>query len=741
MKALLKKLGAANPEADKKETTKSPGGSDDQSKIGEMKAIKINSELPTVSLDTDSGALRSDLLNLASQINSQTNLPISKILFDGGIYAYGVGKITTKNIREMETILNDFKLAGEISADEAAAIKEQIMSYYPKKDIVEELEDLSASFDKAYKDLINKLGADKKDASESGVSELIVAVVHLGTKAIELYSSQMECEMKILTVASNNQSILEFESVEDRYLTIPNFSETFLLIKAECSRTTPCIIGILRSDNPVIGQNALLDDVLCDIPRNVADHIVGLGCSSDRMFSHIIALCKPAAGSSDSKAKLTVCREQLMSMVEAMQFSDVEYRLDTIFEEFGVKGREYLSSLEKDDSSQARAMLRELGDDVSTAGLLLTMMDLKLDTKKPVRSMSAPAASEFITLVENVQSTYGEGGSLGPEKSKSAYYSRSRWSGVSVLFTAFSNDFQPDGKCYEVTESAMMTKVGVPARPEGKRYADVVKSADRTNIDGEILKTINDITDPGKRLEALMNYKHKEKRTMERDAPFKPAFLHREEAGERVRECNYCGGSTHQDHHEIKNCMGRQHDRDNHATKHMSSTARRWFEINGKEVGDRPPPLWNTDENATRTQMAQTNFKPGMPHGDRCYTCRDVIFAEAKRRALPRSQRSYDGRGRGRGRGGYSNATAYAAVTSPAPSTGQTQPAKQTGLAAAQPDTAGAGNQMTEMHAMLVKLNDRVTEVQTFQKKKKNRKKQQVDWSADDTDQDTDDDQ
>ena len=48
---------------------------------------------------------------------------------------------------------------------------------------------------------------------------------------------------------------------------------------------------------------------------------------------------------------------------------------------------------------------------------------------------------------------------------------------------------------------------------------------------------------------------------------------------------------------------------------------------------------------------------------------------------------------------------------------------------------------MTEMHAMLVKLNDRVTEVQTFQKNRKNLKKQQVDWSADDTDQDTDDDQ
>ena len=94
--------------------------------------------------------------------------------------------------------------------------------------------------------------------------------------------------MKTLTVASNAQSIREFESVEDRYLVIPNWSETFRLLKAECDRTKPCIIDILRSDNPVIGQNALLDDVL----RNVADHIVGLGCSMDRMFSYTIALCK-----------------------------------------------------------------------------------------------------------------------------------------------------------------------------------------------------------------------------------------------------------------------------------------------------------------------------------------------------------------------------------------------------------------------------------------------------------------
>ena len=139
--------------------------------------------------------------------------------------------------------------------------------------------------------------------------------------------------------------------------------------------------------------------------------------------------------------------------------------------------------------------------------------------------------------------------------------------------------------------------------------------------------------------------------------------------------------------------------------------------------------------------MALTGFKPGRPNGDKCYTRRAEIFADAEPRALPKSQRSNDGRGRGRGRGGYHNATAYAATTNSAPSTGQTQPAKQAGTAAQQPDTAGADNQMTEMHAMLVKLNDRVTEVQTFQKNRKNRKKQQVDWSADDTDRDTDDDQ
>ena len=381
----------------------------------------------------------------------------------------------------------------------------------------------------------------------------------------------------------------------------------------------PIVIDILRNDDPNIGQNAMLDDVLADSPRNVADHIVELGCSFDGIFSHIIGLCKPAAGSSDSKAKLNASREQLMNMVEAMQFSGTEYRLDTILEAFGVKGREYLSTLEADDSPQARAMQRELGNDKSIAGLFLTMMDLKIDVKKGVKSMSAPAASEFVKLVGKVQSTYGQGGTHGPEKSMSTYYARSRWNGLTAIFAVFANDFQPEGKSYEVTEvaeSAMMAK-----------------------------------------------------------------------------------------------------------------------------VSEKPPQLWNADENAIRNQMTLTGFKPGMPNGDKCYTRREEIFADAERRALPKSQRSNDGRGRGRGRGGYHNATAYAATTNSAPSTGQTQPAKQAGTAAQQPDTAGADNQMTEMHAMLVKLNDRVTEVQTFQKNRKNRKKQQVDWSADDTDQDTDDDQ
>mmetsp|Transcript_14071 Transcript_14071/g.18716 ORF Transcript_14071/g.18716 Transcript_14071/m.18716 type:complete len:102 (+) Transcript_14071:85-390(+) len=97
MEALLKEVGAANPEANEKETTKSPGGIGDQSKIGEMKAIKINSKLPKVSSTTDSVTLRSEMLN-----------------------AFVVGKITKMNIREMEAILNDFKSAENINADEAA---------------------------------------------------------------------------------------------------------------------------------------------------------------------------------------------------------------------------------------------------------------------------------------------------------------------------------------------------------------------------------------------------------------------------------------------------------------------------------------------------------------------------------------------------------------------------------------------------------------------------------------------
>mmetsp|Transcript_14072 Transcript_14072/g.18723 ORF Transcript_14072/g.18723 Transcript_14072/m.18723 type:complete len:125 (+) Transcript_14072:85-459(+) len=120
MEALLKEVGAANPEANEKETTKSPGGIGDQSKIGEMKAIKINSKLPKVSSTTDSVTLRSEMLNLANQVNSQTTMPMGKILLDGGIYAFVVGKITKMNIREMEAILNDFKSAENINADEAA---------------------------------------------------------------------------------------------------------------------------------------------------------------------------------------------------------------------------------------------------------------------------------------------------------------------------------------------------------------------------------------------------------------------------------------------------------------------------------------------------------------------------------------------------------------------------------------------------------------------------------------------
>ena len=69
------------------------------------------------------------------------------------------------------------------------------------------------------------------------------------------------------------------------------------------------------------------------------------------------------------------------------------------------------------------------------------------------------------------------------------------------------------------------------------------------------------------------------------------------------------------------------------------------------------------------------------------------------------------------------------------------QPAMQATTMAAAPATQGAESQITELHAMVAKLTEKITAVQANQKQmKKDRKKAQaIDWSADDTDDDTDD--
>ena len=757
MDELLEKLGGT-PAVDNKNTSKSPEGGGSKNKISDVKQMKFKGTLPEINTSTEHRALLNELRHVGVQVDGQTTMPMSKILFGGSIYAYGLDQIMEMNKIEMEGLLNDFKSADDVSTGDALAKKESFMSYYPDGDIITEMSEMSTSFDKVYALLTTKLGADSKSPSEAGQSELLLAVAKLGEKAIELYGLQMEYESKLLKLASETQNILKFESMEGRYNGIPNWNDTFERIKRESSRVKPWLIDMLRSDDPLRGQTVLFNNLLCDSPQNVADHVLNLGCSINKLFSVMAALCKPAEGSTDWTSTMTDRQEKLKSTVRAMQHSKDEVRLDTVVESFGVKAGEYLAALEDDDSAQARAMKREMGDDVSVVGLFLTYVALMINLKREVEGMSDPAAREFVTLVEKVQTEYGEDGIRGPGKSKSPFFNTMRWNGVTGLFVDFSNNYQPDARNYSpeagvVTESAMMTTTNAAdGSAGGGSYADAAKTGGKVpNIDGDILKAINDIKDPEKRFDALMRFSQNggkgAKEGTKITPPFKMAFLHCEGPnGERQRVCNYCGDGTNQGPHQILECFGRVVDIDNKNIRHMASTAKEWFDMNGKKIGV-PRPFDN--DQSVRDRMAQEKFVPGMPHGDRCYTCREVIFAEAKNRALPKSQRQYGGRGGGRGRGGYQrqSATAYTAMS--VPSTGQQQSATQTGQpatqtvqVAAQPDAAGAGNQMTEMHAMLVKLNDRVSEVQSYSKKtKKNRKKPQIDWSADDTEDDTDDEQ
>lgn len=85
-----------------------------------------------------------------------------------------------------------------------------------------------------------------------------------------------------------------------------------------------------------------------------------------------------------------------------------------------MKGREYLVALQNEGSSHAKALLRELGNDVSTAGFFLTLASSALDFKKPIQTMTYPADSALVKLFEGIQKMHGEDGEQGPDKPKSA---------------------------------------------------------------------------------------------------------------------------------------------------------------------------------------------------------------------------------------------------------------------------------------------------------------------------------
>ena len=442
-------------------------------------------------------------------------------------------------------------------------------------------------------------------------------------------------------------------------------------------------------------------------------------------------------------------------MLKSIQYGQTEYRLDSIGEAFGVLGREYLLALNDDNSSHSRSLLRELGDDVTITGLFLTLSSFALDFRKGIETMGHPADAEIIKLYDELQKTFGDDGAQGPGKSKSAYYKNTtRWEGLTKRFEGFSNDYQPNASsCTVRTQNAMLA--AGDGTSGSSTYATAVQNGTDMTAKASVeenLTTINAITDPNKRLTALLEFqKDTGPKTGPRKQKFKMAFLFSRQHGVRTRQCNYCGNGTSQGPHSQGDCMGRVYDLDNQVLMHLSETQAVWFKKNGISPGP-PRSQAHVDEAGIRIQMARTNFQPGMPKGDVCFASRDDIFAEARFRMLPRSeQRQRGGRGRGGGgggRGGYGNQTTVACNTQSTPSpqpamqaaTSQ-QPAMQATTMAAAPATQGAESQITELHAMVAKLTEKITAVQANQKQmKKDRKKAQaIDWSADDTDDDTDD--
>ena len=138
MDELLEKLGGT-PAADNKNTSKSPEGGGSKNKISDVKQMKFKGTLPEINTSTEHRALLNELRHVGVQVDGQTTMPMSKILFGGSIYAYGLDQIMEMNKIEMEGSLNDFKSADDVSTGDALAKKESFMSYYPAGDIIKEM--------------------------------------------------------------------------------------------------------------------------------------------------------------------------------------------------------------------------------------------------------------------------------------------------------------------------------------------------------------------------------------------------------------------------------------------------------------------------------------------------------------------------------------------------------------------------------------------------------------------------
>ena len=106
MDEMLERLGGT-PAAENKNTSKSPEGGGSKNKISDVKQMKFKGTLPKINTSTEHRPLLNELRHVGVQVDGQTTMPMSKILFGGSIYAYGVDQITETSKIEMEGMLND----------------------------------------------------------------------------------------------------------------------------------------------------------------------------------------------------------------------------------------------------------------------------------------------------------------------------------------------------------------------------------------------------------------------------------------------------------------------------------------------------------------------------------------------------------------------------------------------------------------------------------------------------------